>query len=95
MVADYRAISTLCEEVRRYVLLRRTDDGRLELPSLQLELRFLLTVWARGAGTRQAISDWMMRLIKDHLATPAAVLKIARHNAIESLQAEQNPNDPG
>jgi hypothetical protein len=83
------------DSARRNIAPRRTDDGSLELPPLQLGLHFLLTAWARGASKRQAISGWMMRLMEDHPVTPAAVLKIARHIAIESLQAEQNPNDPG
>jgi hypothetical protein len=125
MMADYRAISTVCEAIvrqlragyrmelfnnqrlefkvcltpelinrsrniragvtlflyevrqnaaRRNVPPGRTDDGRLEPPALQLELRFLLTAWARAAHTQQAISGWMMRLMEDHPILPATVL---------------------
>jgi hypothetical protein len=50
---------------RRNIPPPRTNDGRLELPPLQLELRFLLTAWARGASTQQSICGWMMRLMED------------------------------
>jgi hypothetical protein len=50
---------------RRNIPPPPTDGGRLELPPLQLELRFLLTAWARGASTQQAICGWMMRRMED------------------------------
>ena len=53
---------------------RRTDDGRLEPLALQLDIRFLLTAWAREASTQQAISGWMMRVMEDHPILLAAAL---------------------
>jgi len=62
------------DAARRNVPPRRTDEGRLEPPALQLELRFLLTAWAREAHTQQAIAGWMMRLMEDNPLLPATVL---------------------
>ena len=59
---------------RRNIPPPRSGGGRLELPPLQLELRFLLTAWARGAGVQQAICGWMMRLMEDQPVIPAAAL---------------------
>jgi hypothetical protein len=59
---------------RRNIPPPRTNGGRLELPPLQVELRFLLTAWARGAGAQQATCGWMMRLMEDQPVLPAAVL---------------------
>jgi hypothetical protein len=52
----------------------RAGDGRLEPPALQLDLRFLLTAWAREANTQQAILGWVMRRMEDQPILPAAVL---------------------
>ena len=59
---------------RRNIPPPRPNGGRLELPPLQVELRFLLTAWARGAGTQQAICGWMMCLMEDQPVLPATVL---------------------
>lgn len=59
---------------RRNAPPRRAGDGRLEPPALQLDLRFLLTAWAREANTQQALLGWMMRVMEDQPVLPAAVL---------------------
>jgi len=53
---------------------QRGIDGGITLPALQVELRFLLTAWAREASTQQTISGWMMRLMEDHPILPASAL---------------------
>ncbi len=59
---------------RRNAPPHRTGDGRIEKPALQLDLRFLLTAWARQANTQQAILGWMMRVMEDQPILPAAIL---------------------
>jgi hypothetical protein len=52
----------------------RPGGGRPDLPLLQLDLRFLLTAWAKDASAQHEILGWMMRYMEDHPILPALAL---------------------
>lgn len=55
----------------------RSAASEFQPPVLPLELNFLLTAWARDAGTQHAILGWMMRVLEDHPVLTAAMLNRA------------------
>jgi len=74
------------DAARRNAPPHRTGDGRIEKPALQLDLRFLLTAWAREANIQQVLLGWMMRVMEDQPILPAAILN---NIAPESFRPEE------
>jgi Pvc16 N-terminal domain len=48
--------------------------GARRLPPLRLDLHYLLTAWAKDAGTQQRLLGWAVRTLADTATLPAGVL---------------------
>jgi hypothetical protein len=59
---------------RRAVPDRWELDGTRRHPSLPLDLHYLMTAWAKDAGTQQRLLGWAARVIHDNATLPAGLL---------------------
>lgn len=58
----------------RNLVQRTTVDGRRFLPSLPLDLHYLLTPWAKDAAKQQRLLGWCMRALEDTPILPSGLL---------------------
>jgi hypothetical protein len=59
---------------RRAMPERWDLDGTRRPPSLPLDLHYLMTAWAKDAGTQQRLLGWAARVIHDTPTLPAGLL---------------------
>lgn len=55
---------------------RRAADGRKMIPSLPLDLHFLLTAWALKPEVQYLLLGWAIRFLEDRNVLPASVLNL-------------------
>lgn len=53
---------------------RRDADGRKRMPSLPVDLSFMLTAWSSEAERQLRLTGWAMRFLEDNAIVPAALL---------------------
>jgi hypothetical protein len=97
--ADLRAATTERLAVSLYLYHvgvnagRRNVPGRVDplgvrrLPALPLELHYLLTAWAKDAGTQQRLFGWAVRAVQDTPTLPAGVLN--SHTPVEVFRPDE------
>jgi hypothetical protein len=59
---------------RRAVPGRWELDGMRRNPALPLDLHYLMTAWAKDAGTQQRLLGWAARIVHDNATLPAGLL---------------------
>jgi hypothetical protein len=77
--ADQLAVSLYLYHVgvntsRRAAPGRMDPSGVRRLPALPLDLHYLMTAWAKDAGTQQRLFGWAARVIQDTPTLPASLL---------------------
>lgn len=58
----------------RKPVARRDADGRKRMPTLPVDLSFMLTAWSSEAERQLRLTGWAMRFLEDNTIVPAALL---------------------
>lgn len=53
---------------------RRSQDGRLRMPPIPIDLHYLLTAWSKEARTQHRLLGWCIRVLQDNPTLVAGVL---------------------